>query len=324
MTTFHSFPVPSARSASWIVLACALLALGLPATLRAQDNQAAQIATQSDLMNREGTETLKQQAQFRISDPSLGDIDLVSRQPRPKMFTFSTLQSFNYTTNAFLAQSGVQDTFFWNGRFDASFVPYATRDFTPRLTFEQNFFRYTEFSRLDFDSQTLQLEIKYDLNRNDTWWLNGSYGVSRLYSPHGTAGEFYRYGLANFSLNHTMPIPETPIYLLATAGLYDRHGDPSAFDRVAPYVTVAALYRPIDKVQISAYIRTEYQFYTNDPLTSSRQDFNLSLGSSVVWSPCEYFSVGASLAFVGNYSNAGGRSYNVFSPSIAVSAQYSF
>ena len=124
-----------------------------------------------------------------LSDPNLGDIDLVSRTPRPKMFTFSTNQSLYYTTNAFLAQSGEQDAFFYNGRIDASFVPYAVRDFTPRLTFEQNFFRYSRFSRLDFDSQTLQLDLKYDLNHNDTWFVNGSYGVSRLYSPRGSTGE---------------------------------------------------------------------------------------------------------------------------------------
>lgn len=290
----------------------------------AQDDQAAQINTQQDLVNRQGTEALQQRAPYRITDPELGEIDLVSRTPPPKMFTFSTLQSFNYTTNAFLTQSGEQDAFFWNGRFDASFVPYAVRDFTPRLTFEQNFFRYTRFSRLDFDSQTLQLDLKYDLNRNDTWFINGSYGVSRLYSPRGSAGEFYRYGLANLNLNHYLPIGHWPLYALCTVGAYSRHGESSAFDRIAPYLSSAILYRPIEQLQVSAFIRPEYQFYTNDPNDSSRADFNLSLGSSLAWSPNDYVSIGASLTFVGNYSNAGGQSYNVFSPSIAVGGRISF
>lgn len=324
--TIHPLTASSHRSlrfAGSLGATVSLLALCLLPSLRAQD-QAAQIATQGDLVSHQGTNTLQQQAQFRITDPNLGDVDLVSRTPRPKMFTLSTNQSFSYTTNAFLVQSGVDDAFFWNGRLDASFVPYATRDFTPRLTFEQNFFRYTRFSRLDFDSQTLQLDLKFDLNRNDTWWINGSYGVSRLYAPRGSAGEFYRYGLANVSVNHYLPIPRTPVFLLASAGLYDRHGEPSSFDRVAPYLTVAALYHPIEQVQVSAYIRPEYQFYTNDPLDSSRGDFNLSLGSGIAWTPNDHLSIGASLAFVGNYSNAGGRSYNVFSPSIAVGGQISF
>lgn len=323
MTFLALFP---RRFSNRCALAVASIAFGFASSLHAQQDQAtaAQVATQGDLMNRSGSGNAEPNAQFRISDPNLGDIDLVSRTPRPKTFTFSTSQSFNYTTNAFLAQSGEQDAFFYNGRFDASLVPYATRDFTPRLTFEQNFFTYTRFSRLDFGSQTLQADFKFDLNRNDTWWINGSYGVSRLYAPHGSAGEFYRYGLANVNVNHYLPIPNTPVYLLCSAGAYDRHGESSAFDRAAPYLVAAAAYSPIDKVQISAYLRPEYQFYTNDPLDSSRRDFNVSLGSAVAWTPSPYVTLGASLAFVGNYSNAGGRSYHVFSPSVALGAQISF
>jgi hypothetical protein len=203
-------------------------------------------------------------------------------------------------------------------------VPYAVRDFTPRLTFEQNFFRYSRFSRLDFDSQTLQLDLKYDLNRNDTWFIDGSYGGTRLYTPRGSDGEFYRYGLANLSLNHVLPIGHSPVYLLCTAGAYSRSGDSSAFDRIAPYTSVTALYHPIDQIQVSAYLRPELQFYTNDPLKSSRTDVNISLGGAVAWTPNQYVSIGASLAFLGNYSNAGGQSYNVFSPNIGVAAQISF
>ncbi len=30
---------------------------------------------------------------------------------------------------------------------------------------------------LDFDSQSLALDLKYDLNRDDTWFVNGSYAA---------------------------------------------------------------------------------------------------------------------------------------------------
>src|SRR5690242_19401589 len=117
------------------------LTLGLTHSLLGQDDQSAQINTQQELANRQALEPFGQPGAYRITSPDLGEIELVSRVPRPKMFTFSTLQSFNYTTNAFLSQSDERDAFFSNGRFDASFVPYAQRNFTPRLTFEQNFFR---------------------------------------------------------------------------------------------------------------------------------------------------------------------------------------
>jgi len=305
-------------------LAVLVLTLGLTYQAAAQSDQSAQVNTQQDLVNRQGLEELSQRVPYRITDSDLGEIDLVARIPQPKMFTFSTLQSFSYTTNAFLAQSGEQDAFFWNGRFDFSVVPYAVRDFTPRLTFEQNFFRYTRFSRLDFDSQTLQLDLKFDLNRSDTWYVNVSYGVNRLYAPRGSAGEFYRYGLANVNLNYFQPLAGLPLYALWSLGVYSRHGDPSSFDRVAPYLSSAILYRPCPQWQISGFIRPEGQFYTNDPLDSSRSDFNLSLGSAVSWTPNEYVAIGASVSFVGNYSDAGGRSYNVFSPTIGVGGRISF
>ena len=309
---------------SFRTLIICFLVLGLVYSAAAQNDQSAQIDTQQNIANRQELEEFGQLVPYRITDADLGEIDLVARVPRPKMFTFSTSQSFNYTTNAFLVQSNEQDAGFWNGRFDFSFIPYAVRDFTPRLTFEQNFFRYTRFSTLDFDSQTLALDLKYDLNRSDTWFVGGSYAVSRLYAPRGSAGEFYRYGLASVNLNYFQPLAQRPLYALWTLGAYSRHGDPSAFDRIAPYLIASILYRPWEQVEISGYIRPEGQFYTNDPIDSSRTDFNLSLGSAVSWIPNPYVAIGASVSFIGNYSDARGRSYNVFTPTIAAGGRISF
>jgi hypothetical protein len=308
------------------IIAAITLALlvGLLGSADAQSDQSAQINTQQDVVNRQGLQGVGQPVPFRITVSDLGEIDVVSRVPRPAMFTFGTLQSFNYTTNAFLTQSNERDAFFWNGRLFASFVPYSTRDFTPRLTFTQDFFRYTRFSTLDFDSQTLQLDLKFDLNKSDTWFVGASYLVSRLYSPRGSAGEFYRYGLANVNINYDQPLGDLPLYAFWSAGFYSRQGDPSSFDRIAPYINSSLVYRPINSLQISGFIHPELQFYTNDPHDSSRKDFNLSIGSAVSWTPSDYFALGASVTFVGNYSDEGGASYNVFSPSVAVGGRVSF
>src|SRR4051812_46847819 len=98
-------------------------------------NPGAQIGTQQDVVRRGDDDVMTQRLQMRLSDPDLGEIDLVSRAPRPKTWTFYTDQSFFYTSNAFLERTDEMDTVFWNGRFDASVVPYSTRNFTPRLTF---------------------------------------------------------------------------------------------------------------------------------------------------------------------------------------------
>jgi hypothetical protein len=291
--------------------------------LYAQD-EAARIATEQDVIRRRPEESRREGLEFRITDPDLGEINLVSRTPKPKTFTFSTTQNFLYTSNAFLVPNNDRSTIFWNGRFDASVVPYSTRNFTPRLTFEQNFFRYDNFSQLDFDSHSLQAEVKYDLNRDDSWFVIASYAGARLYTPRGDIDEFYKYGLAHASISHSRQLGQSPVYFAGTLGSNYRHGDPSAFDRVTAFLNAAFLYSPLEYLQLTAYIRPEGQFYTNDPLDDSRTDFNLSLGFAASVTPIEYFSVGLTASFVGNYSSSDPADYDVFSPSIVLAGRVAF
>jgi len=289
---------------------------GFAQDVRVETQQQARTRAQNTLPESEVTE--------EVSDPELGEINLVSRAPKPKMFTFATAQTFNYTTNAFLVRDGTQDDFFWNGRLGASFVPYATRNFTPRLIFEQNWFRYHDFGVLDFDSQSLTLDLKYDLNANDTWFVNGSYSVSRLYSPRDdSVGEFYRYGFLNASITHVIQLQTAPVTFWLTGGAYSRQGDPSSSDRVAGYFNASAIYTVNETVQLSAFTRPEVQHYTHDPL-GDRDDFNVTVGATVSWSPNQYFALAATASYVGNFSSVGVRRYDVVTPSFVVAGQVAF
>ena len=196
--------------------------------------QDVRIETQQQARARNQNTLDQQVAPEDASDSELGEINLVSRAPRPKMFTFSTLQTLNYSSNAFLVRDDTKGDFFWNGGLGASFVPYATRNFTPRLTFSEDLFRYDDFSELDFDAQTLQLDLKYDLNRDDTWYVNGSFALARLSSP--DAGEFYRYGLLSESITHLVQLRTAPVIIGVSGGVYWRLGDPSPSDRVGAYL----------------------------------------------------------------------------------------
>ena len=286
--------------------------------------QDVRVETQQQARTREQNVLGQEEAAEEVADPELGDINLVSRAPRPKMFTFFTSQTLNYTSNAFLVRDGEQSDLFWNGRVGASFVPYATRNFTPRLTFDQNWFRYHDFGVLDFDSQSLQLDLKYDLNRDDTWFVNGSYALARLSAPRGSTGEFYRNGFLNPSITHRIQLQTAPIFLEMSGGAYWRHGDPSLSDRVSGYVNVAAIYSIRETIQLSGFTRPEVQHYTHDPSGSSREDFNLTVGASLTWSPKEYLAVGATASYVGNFSNVSQRSYDVVTPSLFFGAQFAF
>lgn len=304
-------------------LCLAGLALLLAFKFVSAQDDAARIATQ-DIYNRDLSPVGQQPAVGPVSDSELGDLSLVVRQPRPKMFTFSTNQSLNFTNNAFLVRDHQDQAFFWNGRIDASFVPYATRDFTPRLTLEQNFFRYDHFSELDFDSQTAQIDLKYDLTPDDRWFIDGSYSFSRLYSQHPSIGQFYKFGLLNFSLTHVLSLQQLPISFAISAGGYWRQGEPSSFDRISPYLSAVGIYSLARNVQLSAFARPELQFYTNDPDKSGRKDFNLTLGTTLSWAPIQYVTVAGTFSYVGNFSNLGRRGYNVFTPAAVVAASIAF
>jgi hypothetical protein len=286
--------------------------------------QDVRVETQQQARAREQNTLDQQAAPEEVTDPELGDINLVSRAPRPKMFAFSTVQTLNYSSNAFLVRDGTESDFFWNGRVGASFVPYATRNFTPRLTFNQDWFRYNRFSDLDFDAQTLQLDLKYDLNRDDTWYVNGSYAVARLYSPDASTGEFYRYGYLNGSITHLVQLRTAPINLWVTGGAYWRHGDPSLSDRVSGYLNVAATYSIRETIQLSGFTRPEVQHYTHDESGSSREDFNLTVGATLSWTPNQYVAFAATASYIGNFSTVSERRYDLVTPSLIVAAQIAF
>ena len=285
--------------------------------------QDVRVETQQQARTRQQNVLGDEEQPEQVSDAELGDISLVSRQPRPKMFTFFTTQSANFTSNAFLVRDGEQSDFYWNGRVGAAFVPYATRNFTPTLTFDQSWFRYGDFGSLDFNSQNLLLDLKYDLNQNDTWYVDGSYLLSRLTAPHSSIDEFYRYGLLNGSITHLMPLGTTQINLGITGGAYWRHGDPSFSDRVAGYFNLFAAYSLSEKVQLSGFARPEVQHYTHDP-AGSRDDFNVSVGASVSWQPTQYMAIAATASYVGNFSSVSERRYDVVTPSLIFGAQFQF
>lgn len=297
------------------------LALAAASPALAQD---VRIETQQQARARELNARAVEEAPEDIADPELGDINLVSRAPRPKMFTFSTSQILNYSSNAFLTRDNTESDFFWNGRVGASFVPVATRNFTPRLTFDQNWFRYGDFGVLDFDSQTLQLDLKYDLNRDDTWFANGSYALARLYAPRSSVDEFYRYGFLSGSITHLTRIGTAPINLAVSGGAYGRHGDPSLSDRVSGYLNVLAIYSIGETVQLSGFTRPEFQHYTHDASGSSRDDFNVTIGATLSWTPNQYVAVAATAQYIGNFSTVGERRYDLVTPNLFLGAQFAF
>ena len=114
-----------------------------------------------------------------------------------------------------------------------------------------------------------------------------------------------------------------PIGLGLSGGTYWRHGDPSASDRASAYLHIAAIYNLRETIQLSGFTRPEYQHYTHDPL-GSRDDFNLTVGATLSWTPNEYLALAATASYIGNFSTVGVRRYDLVTPSLIFTAQFAF
>jgi hypothetical protein len=66
------------------------------------------------------------------------------------------------------------------------------------------------------------------------------------------------------------------------------------------------------------------QHYTHDPSGSSREDFNVTAGATLSWTPNQYVAVAATLQYIANFSTVGDRRYDLVTPSLFFGAQLAF
>jgi hypothetical protein len=93
---------------------------------------------------------------------------------------------------------------------------------------------------------------------------------------------------------------------------------------VAAYLNASASYNITNTIQLSGFTRPEVQNYNHDPFSSSRQDFNLTVGATLSWSPSQYVALAATASYIGNFSTVDERRYDVVTPSFVVAAQFAF
>lgn len=333
--TEHPLPF-STRPTTCASRAVACAALLLTSASNQARDEAAQIGAREQLTPTAHAEVATR-SNFQVGHPELGEINLVQRQPKPDTFTLFTNQLFSYTNNAFLRPDDEQSSLIWNGRLAAVWVPYSTRGFTPSISFEQNFFRFDKFPGLDFDTQTITGAAKFDLTKDGRWFTTTSGSVNRLYTSRFDAGDFYKFALISESITLVRQLGKSPVYTGTTFGVNGRLGNPSTFDRYSLFLNGAALWSPKDTIQLVAFVRPEVHFFTNHNGGSDHHgdsalverantptDFNLSAGLAVTWTPIKSFSVSANFLWTKSWSTYGPHQYNVYTPSVGLTASIAF
>lgn len=271
---------------------------------------------------------------LRGENDDLSGLQVVKSYPIPKTLTFSTDQSVFWTDNAFLTKNFTESSFGYNGRLRLSYVPYSTRDWTPTISFEQQFIRYDRTSVLDFDGQTAQLASHYDIVKDKSWSWDASYSLQRLYTERLHAGEFYKESFFDNSINYIKMISKDHnIFFLGSYEIGWRLTDPQRYSRIDNSLLASLIYLPVPQVRIQAYLRPAIYAYTDDQEINfdtgelqerSRTDYNVSTGFNVGYSPIKQISLNANLNWTGNYSDVGFREYNAVTPGFGVSGAIGF
>jgi hypothetical protein len=281
-------------------------------------------------------ETLQQKVALRqevaaptatdTSDADLGDIDVVQRFPKPDMFTFSTSQQFFYTDNVFYTNANQVGSAAYLGSYTASFVPYSLRDWTPRITLQYNMVRYDTVASGDFDNENLAFSNQYVFSDDRAWTWTATINLSRFTTPHNNDHAFYQEVVYDNQISHAQQlIKDVPLFFVAGYDLAYHQANPDDFDRLDNTLSFSVAYYPIPEVSLGPVVRPSYRtYFTNTATQNNRDDFNLSEGFDVTWTPCKYMSLSADFTHSNDYSNNSGQSYNNTTPGISLTGTLKF
>jgi hypothetical protein len=254
-----------------------------------------------------------------------GTVEPVQREPVPDALTVFTTQDYYHTDNLFLTTPNPQHANAWFGTVGASFVPYSTYRWTPRLTVEASLVRFDQASRADYNSQALALNNRLGLTRDNllSWYFDVS--ARRSEGEHAELGEFYkRVEVAN-SLNWYVPLDHTWRWALQlTPSVLWRNAHPDYEDRLDAVAFAGFMWWPSRVVTLEPFFEAGYAYYPNDSATLlDRRDVHLRAGLTLLWLLGSSNSVGLSAYWLGNYSSAAGADYQLL-PYVSLGASFGF
>jgi hypothetical protein len=260
------------------------------------------------------------------SDEDLGDIDVVQRTPKPEMFAASVAQQLFYTDNVFYTNAHQVASTAYLGNYTASFVPYSTRDWTPRISLQYNMVRYASAASGDFDNGNVAFSNQYVFSSDRAWSDTATIDLSRFTAPHANDHAFYQEVVYDNQISHVQQLlKNVPLFFVAGYDLAYHQANPDEFNRLDNTLAFNLSYNPIPQVSVGPYVRPSARSYvTNTPGQHDRYDLNISEGIDVTWQPCKYVGVSADVSHDNYYSNNSGFSYNDTIPSLSVTGTFRF
>ena len=251
------------------------------------------------------------------ADADLGEQWLYRpNQPLTPWSAHADLSAF-YTTNAALASTGAKSDRFAVADFGVGYTRPFARDFGFAVNLQQAFFRYDDFTALDFDSLGANLGVSYQARQLADIVFSATYGFSRL-----TRATFEdQLFLGNsFGLNATKLIKLTTADTVEfTGGVAYTFADPDELERAEARVSVGYAIRITRALTATAMARTELFAYSHD-----RRDFLQSIALGARYDFTKWVSASASASVARNSSNRNEFDYGVFNGGLTASVHVQF
>ncbi len=182
--------------------------------------------------------------------------------------------------------------------------------------------RYFGVSSADFDNENALFSSQYVFGGDRSWTWTAAVNLSRFTeASRQTEHEFYKEVVYDNQVAHTQKLLQNvpPVFVSAYDLAYHQ-ANPSTYDRLDNTLAFSLAWYPVPQVSIGPFIRPSYRiFFTdtediNQPAgrvvggggvvvlnypaahirgQHDRDDFNISMGIDVTWTPIKYFSVSA-------------------------------
>ena len=321
---------PRRRFARWATLA-ALALCGAPVLLPTADAQTpnantavqqVQIFTARSDPNRPAEERIGTVPEPITGEEAAADADLGEQwmfKPNAPLQPWSAhadLSAF-YTTNAALASRGERSDRFVVADIGFGYARPIGRDWAFAANAQQGFFRYDDFTALDFDSLGANAGVSYQARQLADILFSFNYGFSRL--TRATYEE-------QLFLGNTLALNATKLVKLTTADTVEFNGgvgytfaDPDELERAEFRLSVGYALRITRALTGTAVARAELFEYSND-----RQDLLQSVALGLRYDFTKWISASAAASIANNMSNRNEFDYGVFNGGLTVSAHVRF
>jgi hypothetical protein len=251
------------------------------------------------------------------ADSDLGEQWLFKPNEPLKPWTAHADFSGFYTTNAALASSGAQSDRFLVADAGIGYARPLRGDFGFAASLQQAFFRYDEFTALDFDSLAANVGVSYQARRLADVIFSLQYGFSRL-----TRATFED----ELFLGNSVGLTATKLIKLTTAdtvefsgGLGYTFADPGELQRVEFRISVGYAIRITRSLTATAVARSELFDYQH-----GRQDFLQSIALGARYDFTKWISASAAASVANNSSNRNVFDYRVFNGGLTASLHVQF